>query len=379
MVFEKILARKLNLATRNFKLMTKSRPLTKFLFRKIIMVGIMPIFLVSCQTMALYEFESLDAPKVIIPPDVKTIGFVDRNLSFSIDTLSNYYKMNSLVIKDTNNYDKIRGINSYLGFSENVSGYYSLDSVAFTHLPNKYINGARDYTPMPWTQVDSICESTGSDILVSLEDLQIYNQYETFNNNGEEYWGITDIKFYVVWRIYDPLLKKFHDERAATDSLYSEVESFSYDKLIQEKLPTREEINAEVAYEVGKRYADLISPEWNTYLRKFFVAGHQDFTLAHYYLMNDDLNQAISLWERHTESENIKLAGRACHNLVMAYELQGDYRNANNWMKKAIATYRSMDKAPSEFKYVKEYFKELTLRTQNNYLLDKFFGIDEIE
>ncbi|MCT4601734.1 MAG: DUF6340 family protein [Marinifilum sp.] len=325
--------------------------------------------------MALFEFESLKAPKVIIPPDVKTIGFVDRNLSFDVDTLSSYYVMNELTIKDTINHDKVRAINCYLGLSENLSNYYALDSISFTRLPNQHLSGARRYDPISWERVDSICQSTASDILICLEDIQIFNEYEIIK--GEENWGITDIKYFVVWRIYDPLLQKFHDERMISDSLYTEVSSYSYAKLIEEQMPTRQEINIEVAYEVGRNYANLISPAWDSFTRKYFVAGHQDFSLAHYYLNNDSLDKAIEIWEKHADAENKKLAGRASYNLAMAYELKEDFQQAGHWIRKAIHKYKEIEKVPSEIKHVKEYYNELTLRTQNNYLLDKFFGKDE--
>jgi tetratricopeptide (TPR) repeat protein len=282
-----------------------------------------------------------------------------------------------LKVKDTVNHDDVRALNAYLGLSENLSNYYALDSVSYTRLPLTYLEGARRYDPIPWERVDSICESTGSDILVCMEDLQIFNEYETYK--GEENWGVTDIKYFVVWRIYDPLHQKFHDERVITDSLYTEISSLSYAKLLEEKMPTRQEINGEVAYEVGRNYANLISPTWKSFTRKYFVAGHQEFSLAHYYLNNDDVDRAIEIWERHAGSEDKKLAGRSSFNLALAYELKEDFKKASHWIRKSIKTYRAMDKQPAEYKYIKEYYKELTLRTQNNYLLDKFFGKEKTE
>ena len=326
----------------------------------------------SCQTTALFQFESLKAPKIIIPPDVKTFGFVDRNTSFDIDSVSNYYKMNDIITIDSSNYDSIRSLNCYLGLRENLSEYLGADSIPFIKLPHKHFTGDRVYKPMEWTQVDSICESTGSDVLVCLEDILIFNEYKIISE--EENWGITDIKYYSVWRIYDPLLQKLHDERILMDSLYSEVSSSSYQRLVEEKLPSRKEISAEVAYEIGRKYANLISPQWTNITREYFIGGDQDFILARYYLENDNLEQSIAIWEKLVESNDLKISARAAYNLAMAYELKNDFEQANHWMRKSVTQYRKMKKEPSEFKKVKKYFKQLTQRTQNNFLLDKFFG-----
>ncbi|WP_282125129.1 DUF6340 family protein [Marinifilum flexuosum] len=377
MVFEKILARKLILTTRNFTQMTKQISFTKRNFRKFLLLGVLPIIFAGCQTMALYDFEGLKAPKVIIPPDVKTIGFVDRNLSFDLDTLSKYYEVNNLTLKDSVDYSEIRAINCHLGLNENLSAYFELDSVSYTRLPENHVVGDRHYDPMSWDRVDSICESNGSDILICLEDLQISNEYEIIE--GEENWGITDVKYFAVWRIYDPLSQKFHDVRMIADSLFTETSSYSYTKLIEEKMPKRAEINAEVAYDVGRDYADLISPSWISFTRKYFIAGHQDFSFASYYLNNDSVDQAIEMWKKHVDSDDKKLAGRACYNMALAYELKEEYQEASSWVRRAIKKYREIDKEPKEFKYVKEYYKELIGRTQNNYLLDKFFGKEKTE
>jgi len=326
----------------------------------------------SCQTTALYQFEGLRAPDIIIPPDVKTYGFVDRNTSFDIDTLNQYFKLNTLSFLDSINYDSIKALNCHSGLSENLSEYLAVDTIPFVQLPSKYILGNRNYDPMPWEQVDSICELTGSDVLICLEDIQIFNKYDVIEE--EEYWGLTDINYYSIWRIYDPLVKKYHDERIITDSLYTEVNSTSHQKLVEEKLPKRLELMSEVSYEIGKQYAELISPAWKNMPRKYFVAGDKDFGLARYYLENDNLDQSMLLWEKLSKSEKVKIAGRAAYNMAMGYELKEEFSKANHWMRKSINFYRKLEKKPSEYKIVKEYYKLLTERTQNNYRLDKFFG-----
>ncbi|WP_321308495.1 DUF6340 family protein [Marinifilum fragile] len=357
--------------------MTKQISFTKPKFRKFLLLGILPILFAGCQTMALYNFEGLKAPQIIIPPDVKTIGFVNRNLSFDIDTISEYYELNKILYKDTVNYDEVRAMNSYYGLSENLSEYFSLDTVSYTRLPEQHISGERKYDPISWEKIDSICNETGSDILVCLEDLQIFNEFETIQ--GEVFWGIIDVKYFVVWRIYDPLLKKYHDTRIIADSLYTEESAYSYDRLMKEKMPSRQKINADVSYEIGRNYADLISPQWISFTRKYFISGHQDFSLASYYLNNNSIDQAMEVWKKHVESDDKKLAGRASYNLALAYELKEEFQEASHWARRAIKKYQELEKEPKEFKFIKEYYKELISRTQNDYLLDKFFGKEKTE
>ena len=94
----------------------------KFRHMKRIFLIVTSLFLLSsCQTFSLYSFQGLNAPKILIPADVKTIGFVDRNTSFKIDTVSQYYLLNSNLITDTTDYSTDISTNCYFGFTENLS------------------------------------------------------------------------------------------------------------------------------------------------------------------------------------------------------------------------------------------------------------------
>ncbi|MBN2595197.1 DUF6340 family protein [Labilibaculum sp.] len=340
---------------------------------KRIFIIVTSLFLLSsCQTLSLYSFQGLNAPKVLIPADVKTIGFVDRNTSFKIDTVSQYYLVNSNLLTDTTDYSTDISMNCYLGFTENLSEYLVMDTIPFIQLGKKEISGDRDYTPMKWEQVDSICESNGSDILICLEDIQLYNKYTVFED--VLIYGITDANYYAVWRIYDPLNKTFLDEQIVIDSLFSEVTSPSYTRLIEEELPKRKDLFKDVSYQIGNQYADMLSPKWIDINRKYFTSGDDRLAISKYYIDNGDWETPITLWTEISEEKDDKLAGRASYNLAIAYEIKEDYKQANHWIRKSISHYKTLKSLPSEFKLVKAYTLELLERTKNKEKLDLFFG-----
>ncbi len=351
--------------------MNQSFSTIHFYMRRIILFLLTALILTSCQTYSLYQFQSLEAPSVVIPSDVKTIGFVDRNTRFAIDSLSNIFMLDDTVLRDTTDYNETIAQNCYSGFYENFSDDLGIDSIQFISLNPKEVEGIRTYPPLKWEAVDSICLATTSDILICLEDLQIFNKYSTFNNEG--YYGITDINHFSVWRIYDPLNQILHDEQILVDSLFTEVYSNSYPKLIQDKLPIRAELIPDVAYEIGRSYADLLSPKWTNYIRKYFVSGDNRFSVAKYYLAQENWDAMVILWEEIAKEEDDKLAGRACFNLALASEVKEDFKAANHWIRKSIFHYKKLKSMPSEFETVKEYAIQIIKRTQNNKKLDLFF------
>ena len=339
---------------------------------KIGVLYLLPLLLLSsCQTYSLYEFQSLKAPAIVIPSDVKTIGFVNRNTSFDIDSLSDYYMLDDNVLIDTTDYNEMMANNCYYGFAENFSGTLGIDSISFISLNNKHVEGKRQYPALQWNVVDSICLATTSDILICLEDLQIFNKYSVVKDEG--YYGVTDINHFSVWRVYDPLDQKIYNEQVIQDSLFTEVDSYSYEKLIQNKLPKRSEIFPDVAYQIGSNYADLFAPKWINYTRKFFVTGDNRLSVAKYYIAQENWDAMILLWEEIANEDNDKLAGRACYNLAIAYEIKEDFTKANHWIRKSIFHYKKMKSIPTEFNVVKAYTLEVINRTKNNKKLDLFF------
>lgn len=340
--------------------------------KRIFMIVISLFLLVSCKTLSIYSFQGLNAPGVIIPNDVKTLAFVDRNTSFEIDSVGQYYLVNSKLLTDTTYYNSDFSTNCYQGFTENLSEYLLVDSIPFIQLDKKKMKGDRNYKPMKWKLVDSICSSSGSDVLICLEDIQLYSKYTVFED--VLYYGIADVNYYAVWRIYDPLNQIYIDEQIVIDSLFSEVTSPSYKRLIEEKLPKRKDLFKDISYQIGNQYADMLAPKWIDITRKYFTSGDDRLAISKYYIDRGDWESPIILWTEISNEDDFKLAGRACYNLAVANEIKGDFGIANQWIRKSIFYYKKLKSLPSEFKIVEKYTLELVKRTKNKAKLDRFFG-----
>jgi len=331
------------------------------------------ISLSSCQTIAIYNYEGMVAPKVIIPSDVKTMAFVDRNLRYMQDTVGMYYMDYYKINKDTVIYDDMMAEQVYQGFDHSKSELLAIDTLPFYSLDKVDLKGRRLYQPLQWSTVDSLCSINNSDILISLEDIQIYTKYSTMEIEYGQ-MAFVDINYFAVWRIYDPLLKKYIDERVIADSLFLEEQGGSFRALRKIENIKRKKIIKDIAYYVGEQYAQYLSPSWQKMERKYFVSGSSEFDVANYYVQKDDFDSAILIWEKLTRSDDLKIAARACFNMAFAMELQGKFKQAEAWLNQSQEHYKRLSKPAVEYKYLQDYKKELTSRFQNNYRLEKFFG-----
>ncbi len=340
-------------------------------------IAILLLLFTSCKITEYYSYESIKAPEIILPADAKTIGFLNRNNHFDSDTIYQYFLYNGKIQKDTNVYDSIKIANCYAGFKDNVDNSVTEQAIPLIQLPRKNLSGKRQNTPLSWDITNDICAKKGIDVLVCLEDMQIFNQYETFSEeteNGDDiYVGNTLIKYSVTWRIYDPLLKKYYHEQIITDSLYTTNEAYSKKALFKE-MPHRKSIFTDIAYEIGTNYAKKISPEWQNTHRYYFVAGNRDFSVADYYFKDNELDKAMTVWQQIATQKDKKLAARAAYNLALAYEIKEDYKQAFHWLRQSIAFYRKLKKEPSEISIVKDYHKKLTEKAKNHNRLNLFFG-----
>ena len=344
-------------------------PLKLIFFVVILLVASMP----ACKTISSVQFQTLEAPQVVLPSDVSRVAFVDRNQHFPSDSVMNYYSVTGVLIKDTIDHTKNMSFSCYQGFVENLSEFWSQDSIPFIRLPKEVMpDTIRHFTPLSWETVDSICQTSQSDVLVVLEDIKAFNKHDIVE--GDAYWAFTEVNYYGRWRIYDPLYKKFYDERLLVDSLFMETSDASFNKLVSEKLPDREQMLNDAAYELGRTYVDLISPRWVDVSRKYFVSGNKRLSAALYYMNKNEFDKAISLWESLTREKDLKLAGRAAYNLAVVHEMKGDLKNAMGWIRKSIYLYKSMKNRPDEYKEIEAYTLVLNSRWDNGKKIQRFFG-----
>jgi len=337
---------------------------------------VLVLLMSACKTTSVVRFQAIEAPKVILPPDVNQLAFVDRNLHFPSDSVIHYYSLAGAPIKDSIDHTQDMSLNCYWGFIENLSEFWSQDSVPFIRLPRKKTTDTiRHYELLNWETVDSLCQASQSDVLVVLEDIQAFNKHEIVQD--EIYWAFTEVDYYGKWRIYDPLYQKIYDDRFIVDSLFMESSNWSFDKLVSEKLPRREQMLNDAAYELGRNYVDLISPRWIDVSRKYFVSGDKRLSAALYYMNREEFDNAINIWKSMIGEDNLKLAGRAAYNLAVVHEMKGDLKNAQGWIRKAIYLYKKMKNRPDEYKEVEAYTLILNARWINGKKIKRFFGDEE--
>ena len=331
------------------------------------------IIIPACKTISQVQFQALEAPDIILPTDINRIAFVDRNQYFPSDSVEQYYSVTGGVLKDSTDQTKGIPFNCYKGFVDNLSEFWSQDSIPFVRLPQKIMpDTTRYFTPLSWEIVNTVCRLNQVDALVVLEDIRVLTKHEVIEE--DVFWVASEIEYQGIWRIYAPLHQKLYDERAIVDSLFMEISDSNLDRLVDKKLPSREQMMNDAAYELGRDYVELISPKWGDVSRDYFVSGDKRLSTALYFMEKNDFDTAINMWESLTKEKNMKLAGRAAYNLAVVHEMKGDLKNAIDWTRKAIYLYKKMKNRPNEYKRIEAYALVLNSRWANEKKIKQFFG-----
>lgn len=233
--------------------------------------------------------------------------------------------------------------------------------------------------PLEWFDVDRICQEYDADALILLEtfdsdiSLSERKREEKRKQDDKEYTVMVyyaDLNILVSsgWRIYDNINKRILDQNVYTDSKGWTGKGNNPDEA-KKRLPSKRNAINDAGYFSGERFAFRISPNWQNTSRLYFTGKIDDFKQAKKYVQNDDWEGAVNIWKRYVNDPEKKIGGRACFNMGIASEIQGNFTEALDWMKKAYYTY--------DIKQANQYIKILNQRIADQRRLKEQMGEEE--
>jgi hypothetical protein len=141
------------------------------------------------------------------------------------------------------------------------------------------------------------------------------------------------------WRIYSPSDRIILDEYMLNKNL-----SFSGKGInpaaAASAIVYRKDAVKEAAEKTGHEYALRILPYWIRVNREYFVKGNGNFSIAKRRAQTGNWNGAAAIWEKETSNSDPTIAGRACYNMAIISEINGDLDNAIKWAQRAYEDYR---------------------------------------
>jgi hypothetical protein len=327
--------------------------------------------LTGCKTNQLYLNVVEPAP-VTISPEIKKVGVINRATATDetkvIDVLDKVLTLEGVNLDKDGAEQAMTGLSAELLNNNRFAEVKQLSDIDF-RTPKIGLFPE----PLTWAIVDKICKETGSDALFALEsyDTDTRLNYSTKNVNIKTSFGITipgldhriDMETIVKtgWRIYDPGSRIIADEYTDVQSII--FNSHGINPLAAAKaLIGRKQAVQEVSNKSGQNYALRIVPFTLRVQRDYFVKGTNNFKIAKRKAQLGKWDDAGLLWEKETTNPKMKIAGRACYNMAIINEIDGNVDTALKWAQKSYEDYN--------IKLAKEYSNILENRKMKLNVLD---------
>ena len=204
-------------------------------------------------------------------------------------------------------------------------------------------------TYLSWDTVEKICRDSHADVLFSLEMFDAESKVNigatpALLTNPVAAVAVLDQSFGVNtrvktgWRIYDPSTRNILDEFV----LYRDLDfqgRVGNPVRAANSLLGRQEAVKQAGIEAGQSYAMRIIPYSIRVSRFYYVRGNGNFIIARRMAQSGDWDGAGRIWQQETASPSRKAAGRACYNMAIISEINGDLNGAVTWSTKAYEVY----------------------------------------
>ncbi len=321
----------------------------------------LPVLFNSCKTSTVYTNVLVPA-EITIPQHIQTVGVLNRSLPAKGEGWSNFLEGfitgESIMADREGSYNVCKG----LAYKVNTNPRFKAQLMEGEDLRG---TGTKEFpVPLTWPEVDALCKKYNVDAIVSLEtfdsDINMRSSSRQVERsvNGEnrmvtEFLSDLNIRVNAGWRIYDNLNKRIIDQNVFYDDKgWSGVGATPEEAL--RKLPSKRAAINDAGYFSGEMMGVRISPNWVRVSRYYYKKGDDRLKRAKAFVKVNNWKEAVVLWSQVAKHPDPKIAGRACHNMALAAEMEGDLVVALEWANRAYKDHM--------LKRERDYINELNLR-----------------
>lgn len=308
------------------------------------------VTLCSCGSTNVLTLSVAEPAPVYIAPNIKTIGIIDRSLpskkNEKLDKIDKILSAEGMNLDKEGAHESVTGLFDNLKKNDRFSEVKIIDSID-VRSPGLGVFPAA----LSWKTIEQLCNKHRVDAIFALSfyDTNTKVDYKTATTQIANPLGIKipAIEHRVTvttlikngWRIYDPVNKLIPDEFMIYENLVLRGKGINPVKAIKAIIGRKEAV-LQVSRTIGNRYALRILPYSIRVSRDYYVKGTANFEIAKRRAQTGDWDGAAELWYKEVSNPNGKIAGRACYNMAISSEINGDLNEAVEWVSKSYADYK---------------------------------------
>jgi len=304
----------------------------------------------SCSSTNLMSLNVTQPAPVSLPPHIKAAAVVNRTKAAdenrAIDVLHKVVSLESSNLQTEGSRASMSGLADELMKNNRFSVVKPLNDLDLRSFGAGVFPSA-----LPWDTVGRICRESNTDVLFSLELFDT----ETKVSNGTTPATLKSIVGNIPaiqqqismntmvktgWRIYDPASRSILDEFVVSKNLVFSGGIIN-PVATASAIIGRKEAVIRVGNEAGQAYAYRIVPYSMRVSRYYYVRGSGNFSVATRMARTGNWDGAGRVWQEETANTSRKIAGRACYNMAILSEINGNLAGAMQWAQKAYEVYNN--------------------------------------
>jgi hypothetical protein len=315
-----------------------------------IVLGLIFILLLgSCASTNRLTLSAAEPARITIPSDVMKIGIINRSIpsegNRAIDELDKILSLEGLKLDKEGAESVVAGIKDELTRFVRYEDVVILDNIEVQRKGLGVFPAA-----LSWENVNQICDENDVDLLIALE---MYDTDTKADAKVEmvELPNSLGIKTKVPhtrialntqilngWRVYYPATKNILDETTSSITVTSVGKGINPVKAMEAIIGRKEAVLQNSTY-IGNLYGLDTRAKSRRVTREYFVSGTDNFKIGRRRAQTGDWQGAAELWEQEIKNPNPKIAGRACYNMAIINEINGNLDEAINWASKSYSDY----------------------------------------
>ncbi len=316
------------------------------------------VSLISCETTSIVPIRVYDPSEVNLPDSTYHITLVNR---LYLPTGNERNSFDSLEINNIARKSLFKGVEDALYSSGLID---TVTIVQKTIEDKNILNFDIELKSMNWDTIEAISAKNRSDVVISLDGLNIKLVYSTKSvlgivfDNSNRYNNFGTLKVYLsaLFRVYDPEKKQLIEKHQYSDTIFWESEGKTLHSALR-NLPLKKSAASEAAYWSGFYYGERLIPQWEEVDRFYFIRGHPKLKEAAILAKEEKWLDAAKIWKVLAYGPDNEIASRAAFNMALVSEMYDNLEVALNWAQKSY----SLNKKESVEQYIKVLIKRIQI------------------
>ena len=335
--------------------------------------AICAMLLIGCGATNNLTMSAVEPAPITLSKDVARIGIINRSLPSEGNKTAD--KIDKILSAEGRNLDSEGSVTAILALKDQLERNEAIEEIVIIDDLDHLRKGLSVFpSTLTWHEIEDLCEEYNVDAIFSLAfyDTDTKVSYKATMMDIPNNLGVKvavpahELTLNTLvengWRVYDPYNNRIADELVFSDHVVSSGRGINPIKAYEAIIGRKEAVLYQ-SKSMGMNYAQRLLPYKHRVNRDYFVRGTDNFKIAQRRAQAGDWDGAAVLWQQETVNPDPKVAGRACYNMAISNEINGNLDEAMQWASKSYTDYNN--------NYALSYLNTLKYRARQKEVLNR--------